>query len=229
MTYDPVVHASGRRRITILRSFAQRLVVTCLLSIDLLDRDTPWYRYLNKRQAENLNHPHLWEGKPRAVSPQKVINLHDFALKLINVLPDSWQRHQLQELLAEIEAALITPRRRDTTGWAILTVARESVQPYIDILQEEHTKILNVPAWGPHVTVVRGEPSQNWGHRAAERISFKVETTPVRRIQRRAKRKAYWWLPVASQELQDLRTYLGLRPRPYPDFHLTLTTGTNQS
>lgn len=76
------------------------------------------------------------------------------------------------------------------------------------------------PAWGSHVTVVRGEEPPNkaeWGYRGGAEVQF--DHSPELQTD-----DAYWWLTVRCDELAAVRKRLGLRPVPEVGFHLTVAT-----
>jgi len=76
------------------------------------------------------------------------------------------------------------------------------------------------PAWGPHISVTRGErvPKDKLGIRQSmrgRRITFAYDPN----LQFNGE---YFWLPVQCEELLDLREQLGLRREPRMPLHLTV-------
>jgi hypothetical protein len=75
------------------------------------------------------------------------------------------------------------------------------------------------PAWGPHISVVRGEMPRNkalWGQYEGTQIRFRYDPNDVRR------NDEYIWLPVECPALLDFREELGLRREPRQALHLTV-------
>lgn len=79
---------------------------------------------------------------------------------------------------------------------------------------------LQAPLNGPHITVVAGKYEDNirreyWYRHANKKVEFEygpeLETNGV-----------YYWLPVKSLFLSDIRLELGLFPLPKYPFHLTV-------
>jgi len=80
---------------------------------------------------------------------------------------------------------------------------------------------LEKPAWESHITIVRDEePPQKelWGvHEGAE---FELFYSPNAETN-----GDYWWLPVRSESLLQLREKLGLSRNPLYDLHLSFGHG----
>lgn len=76
------------------------------------------------------------------------------------------------------------------------------------------------PAWGPHISVIRGEPiprrfRKDWGKLNGRRVRFRYD--PDIRQSRK-----HFWLLVDCPELGDIRESLGLPRKPRVRFHLTV-------
>ena len=83
------------------------------------------------------------------------------------------------------------------------------------------------PAWGPHISVIRGECARDkngrvdrrfrdlWGKYEGERIMFTFD--PHMGVSSR-----YMYFRVMSRRLNDIRAELGLPPNPTIKMHLTV-------
>lgn len=74
------------------------------------------------------------------------------------------------------------------------------------------------PAWDSHISVTRGEEPKNkelWNSLTGREVDFyyenKIETND-----------RYYWLPVQSDAILDVREQLGLLREPYYKLHLTV-------
>lgn len=86
-------------------------------------------------------------------------------------------------------------------------------------------------AWGPHISVVRGEEPKNkkyWGKYQGERVEFSYDP---RYINTNGK---HWWFRIKSDRLLEIRRELGISPYPIywskgqkRNLHFHLTLGTN--
>ena len=84
---------------------------------------------------------------------------------------------------------------------------------------------LQLPAWGTHISVIRGEPVDNKVWEAYKNqyhnkiVEFEYDINP---------RTAgmHWWLKVKCEELLDLRELMGLSRNPKWSLHLTLGSPT---
>jgi len=70
---------------------------------------------------------------------------------------------------------------------------------------------LNPPAWGPHISIVRGEKPSNikaWSKYQGKRFAFEYDPQYINTNGK------HWWFRVTSPELEDVRLELGLTPQP---------------
>lgn len=75
------------------------------------------------------------------------------------------------------------------------------------------------PAWGPHISVLRGEQPPvrgDWDKYEGTRVKFEYDPSDVRY------NREYIWIPVSSPALLDLREGMGLRREPRMPLHLTI-------
>lgn len=104
--------------------------------------------------------------------------------------------------------------------WVVLDCDEELSKYYRHLykINAYNTKVLLMPAWKSHITIVRNEePSQKepWERHAGCIVEFdyssEVETNG-----------AYFWLPVTSDYLLDFREELGLPRNPLFPLHLSI-------
>lgn len=75
------------------------------------------------------------------------------------------------------------------------------------------------PAWGTHISVLRGEkPRKNidrWREQEGRQVEFMLD--PFVHFN-----DEYWWLNIECPELLDIREFYGLRREPKMRLHLTV-------
>lgn len=102
--------------------------------------------------------------------------------------------------------------------WLIAFVEGEVSEYYAWFLKKQTGIILQKPAWGSHVSVVRGEEPVNkdlWKKYDNEVIT--IEYDPDVRTN-----SDHWWLRVTSERMFDIREELGLIRKHELSLHLTL-------
>src|SRR4051794_2513233 len=104
--------------------------------------------------------------------------------------------------------------------WLILRACPDLAAYYRDSLTRFYRAQFKVqgPAWGSHVSVVRGEEPPNpdaWGKYAGEEVAFEYDPE----LQSNG---VYYWLAVTCPRLEAVRVELGLPPLPENGFHLTV-------
>ncbi len=75
------------------------------------------------------------------------------------------------------------------------------------------------PAWGPHISVIRGEPLPDpslWGLYEGTDIRFKYDPESI------YYNRGHFWLDVECDPLLDLREELGLLRQPRKPLHITI-------
>jgi len=106
-------------------------------------------------------------------------------------------------------------------GWVIVRTDGDIDDYYRWFMFKEKGLILQSPAWGPHISIVRGEDvsAEIWEKKKAElnnsTVHFEYENFPK-------SNGVHWWLKVYCEELKYFRRDLGLTELPKWTFHLTL-------
>ena len=104
--------------------------------------------------------------------------------------------------------------------WCIVDTCDDLLRFYRYQAQKEDRIILQPPAWGSHISVVRGEripKSEAWGRYQHEKIEFYYDPSIGW-----ANNTVYWWLDVTCPRLEDIREELGLSRKPPYRLHITL-------
>lgn len=103
--------------------------------------------------------------------------------------------------------------------WLIGTIEGDLTEYYSWHIHKRTGLILQSPAWGAHISIVRGEEpvfKQHWKKYEGREINFSYD--PDVRTN-----GDHWWMRVNSLDMLDIRTELGL-PR-FPELTLHLTIG----
>ena len=111
-------------------------------------------------------------------------------------------------------------QRKAGQFWLMVSVDEQIARYYKWLLLKERCLSINTGGiWGTHISVVRGERDRPktgwWGSNDGEIVDFEYSETVEGD-------GTYFWLPVRSQKLAEIRVGYGLSPEPYFPFHLTL-------
>ena len=102
--------------------------------------------------------------------------------------------------------------------WMLLSVDPEIVKYYCWLAKTWGIQIDPGSRHGPHISVIKGEKpksTKRWFDMAHTPIIFKY-TNQIRH------NDYHVWLDVRCPELSKVRQSLGLKPKPYHSFHLTI-------
>lgn len=105
--------------------------------------------------------------------------------------------------------------------WLVLWCDKEIVRYYCHLyfLSKHKTDKLRRPAWDSHITIIRDEePSDNHKHLWKTRQDEVVDFFYNSEVQTNGN---YWWIPVFSPKLLDIRQELGLSRNPRYPLHLS--------
>ena len=105
--------------------------------------------------------------------------------------------------------------------WAIITTNDDVDKYYRWFLEKEKGLILQAPAWGPHITILDGEPINEdlWEKVKNEYHNKEIEFEHEIFIKTNSK---HWWLKVYCPEILNLRKRLNLQTNLKWSLHLTL-------
>jgi hypothetical protein len=113
-----------------------------------------------------------------------------------------------------------TPKSQGGNGWVVIDCPFDIMFYYNRIcnwLLWTGGRI-TYPLHGSHITVVSGKHTEcdesNWGYRDGEYVDFEYGTIHGE--------DGYYWLPVRCEAAVDIRTKLGLDPKPFWNYHLTV-------
>jgi len=217
LVYDPVALATGRDRTRIIRRHIQELHV-------LTRAYTPYLKGRLRRTANKYDRflqedPFYWIRNHPVAPAGQIEAFYHFA-KSVSELQDVPVLHDFTKLLRRtvkrVEDDLVLTRKNQ--NWAILRVDYENVRTFFKQIRADGTKI-SASVWGPHVSVIRGErrpDRKNWYVGDGQEFTVEVEETIS------CNRRGYFWLHAKSLLLEEVRTLMGLPPRPSPPFHLTI-------
>lgn len=105
--------------------------------------------------------------------------------------------------------------------WLVLWCDKEIVKYYrhLYFLFRHKVDKLTRPAWDSHITVIRDEePPEDRQHLWRAHQDREVEFFYSSQV---GTNGSYWWLPVFSPQLLELREDLGLSREPYYPLHLS--------
>ena len=120
------------------------------------------------------------------------------------------------------------PDRKDmksrTQYWCVLQLPNDLVRYYQYFLRTEKHLQLEMPAWGAHVSIIRGEkPDDEHIHlwKKYHKKKFKFRFYPeIKEVKDRKKSGSFYVINFVCPELVAVRAELGLPV--YPDFHITI-------
>lgn len=104
--------------------------------------------------------------------------------------------------------------------WLILTVDPEIVRYYCWLAKSWGIEIERGSRHGPHISIVAGEKPKS----KLKKKWFKLKGRSVKFEYSNQLKHDYYhcWLEVKSRELEKIRQSMGLKPRPFHPFHLTV-------
>jgi hypothetical protein len=110
----------------------------------------------------------------------------------------------------------------DSKPWWLILACCEDLARYYretyNLFYRGSSRKLMKPAWGSHVSVIRGEEPANkdlWLFRQGETVEFEYDGELL-------SNDLYCWLPVRCETLLNLREQLGLPRNPIHSLHLTI-------
>lgn len=210
IVYEPIVLATGKTRRSILRKHAHNIFCD-LKDSGIPIRSPPANIWWQGKITEFENNSQLWISRKHPIE--------EFELEVLLQIAQRINTYHPLSSLQAYEKALVLKQNIDNSRWCILQVERSIIQSKVLELRSAGINISG-SAWGPHISVVRGETCEEaiWKSRLLEgqSIEFTLETNI------RQNKQGYYWYNCASVQLEDLRIQLGLSPRPSPPFHLTL-------
>jgi hypothetical protein len=229
IVYDPVHRVSGKQETATRRTWAQTGIghlARLLPSPQLGGKTLKQAKIQLQAVSED---PYVWTrlGKDQA-GAKAVAGLYELLAQIQADTADT----DLKTFLTEVENRLSKTESRPWT--AIIKVDPNVVNAYLKDLRSQGIAI-SQPAWGPHVTFVRGErPPNTWGfdrHDGPPKwnlfngLSITIELDPA--LQSNA--KGHYWLNIVSSkiegtetDLRGLRYALGLTVAPRIPLHLTI-------
>lgn len=114
--------------------------------------------------------------------------------------------------------------KRRTQYWCVLQLSNDLVRYYQYFVRKEKHIQIEMPAWGAHVSIIRGEKPDDehihlWKkhHKRKIKIRFKPEIVEVKD---RKKGGNFYIINFQSPEIDEIRRELGLPV--YPDYHITI-------
>lgn len=111
-----------------------------------------------------------------------------------------------------------------TQYWCVLQLPNDLVRYYQYFIRKEKHIDLQMPAWGAHVSIIRGEKPDNehmhlWKKYDKKRIKIRFYPDIVQ-IKDKKQGGSFFIINFESPELIEIRKELGLPI--YPNFHITI-------
>lgn len=108
-------------------------------------------------------------------------------------------------------------------GWMIITVPDDISNYYSWFIRRRYGLKLMPPAWGPHISIIRGEGTKldaiNWLLFKQKYHEKKVEFDYDIDVRTNGE---HWWLKIYNDEIKDIREEMGLKRDPFWNLHLTI-------
>lgn len=118
--------------------------------------------------------------------------------------------------------------KNNTNWWMVVEVPGEITDFYRSLVEKQYGMKLQQPAWGPHISIIRGEkPTEDkmnlWKKIHGKKVHF--EYRPYLRYNGDTQNNkhdtgTFWFIDVRCQEMVDIRAELGL-PHDWL-FHITV-------
>jgi hypothetical protein len=229
IVYDPVHRVPGKQEIAYKRTAAQDMIghLARLLPHKALGGQT--FKQSRAALEAFISDPHYWTRLGKDQAPPAAVKSFYALVEQVRTTTDD---ALLTQDLAALESKMIKTEIRPWT--AIIKVDPQATAGVLKQLRSQGIKI-SQPAWGPHITWVRGErPPNQWGHNTYDGPpkwnlfngrSVALELDPV--IQSNA--KGHYWLNIIDSKIESIETdlrwlrySLGLNPDPKIPLHLTI-------
>ncbi|SOK58455.1 hypothetical protein [Yersinia phage fHe-Yen9-04] len=111
-----------------------------------------------------------------------------------------------------------------TQYWCVLQLPNDLVRYYQYFVRKEHHVDMQMPAWGAHVSIIRGEkPDDNHIHlwKKYHKQKFTIRFNPyIDQVKDKKQSGSFYIINFESPELMKIREELGLSV--HNDFHLTI-------
>lgn len=98
---------------------------------------------------------------------------------------------------------------------------------YSWFIEKRFNLILNPPLRGTHITIVNEKVNDKIYSLAKKQFDGKEITFNIEQTEFESGDEGHWWLKVNSRDAENIRRAMGLNPKPYFDFHLTIGIATH--
>lgn len=114
--------------------------------------------------------------------------------------------------------------KRKTEFWCVLNITNDFVKYYQDLIKREKFITLCEPAWGAHMSIIRGEkPTPDKMHLWKKYQNQKFDVTYDLDIKTAIDKRQpgeFYYVDAFSEELMNIRAEIGLPV--YRTFHITI-------
>lgn len=154
------------------------------------------------------------------------MNLHRYLYNSLNTklnIENSYKDRIREYPLQSSGKVIYSPAIKNVCdpSWVILECDKGIIDYYKWFLTKKGVK-LDALMWGSHISIIRGgvwdriedEYKEYWKFNNGQIINFKYGDLVTNGV--------HWWLEVQSEELEEMRKYLGLNPHPDFGFHITI-------
>lgn len=119
----------------------------------------------------------------------------------------------------------VTKKHEAQSSWKKVVLCETNCDMHIYyawFLMKRFNLILNRPLRKPHVTIVNDKITDYELYKQAKNmfngkeLTFKFDPEEIRT------NGEHWWIKIYSEDVENIRAVMGLRPKPYFNLHLTI-------
>ena len=232
IVYDPVHRVPAKQETATRRTYAQTGIGHLARLLPHKGLEGNLFKASRTELERVCSDPHFWTRLGKGQAQTNDVNTLYTRLEALQKATDD---SELAKFLLDVESKMVKTEVRPWT--AIIKVDPQVTASYLKNLRSQGVAVSH-PAWGPHVTWVRGEePSKEgksfWGL-APETVGIELDDKLC------SNRNGHYWLNVTAvtwQEkvinfsgseyyrntnIQNLRKDLGLSENPKVPLHLTI-------
>ena len=133
--------------------------------------------------------------------------------------------------ILEFDPINVTKKHDNQSSWKKVAMVRfendDTWNYYSWFLKKRFNLNLNKPLRGTHLTVINDIVDDNLYEMGRQLFHGKEITIQYDPSDIRSNKKGHWWLKSYSDDAHNIRTVVGLDPKPYFGLHITIGLATH--